>query len=208
MNWWREAAMNEREALLRAVCDNPDDDTPRLVFADWLQENGDEARAEFIRAQIELLRHDRYTIPWFKCQTRARKRLAAHEARWRSEVPSDTGLEWWREFRRGFLEQLIVSDIDVFDRLADPIFTATPLLEVRLHCRCRLSALSRIPHLARLSVVSSSAVDCTVEEAGQLVAALARHRLTRFDLVNGVVDADARRILVDHFGSVIRFPIT
>ncbi|MBY0460810.1 MAG: TIGR02996 domain-containing protein [Gemmataceae bacterium] len=47
--------MNEREALLRAVCENPDDDTPRLVFADWLQENGDEhdqARAEFIRAQV------------------------------------------------------------------------------------------------------------------------------------------------------------
>ncbi|MCI0700590.1 MAG: TIGR02996 domain-containing protein [Planctomycetia bacterium] len=48
--------MNEREALLKAICENPDDDTPRLVFADWLQENGDEARAEFIRAQIELAR--------------------------------------------------------------------------------------------------------------------------------------------------------
>ncbi len=48
--------MNEREALLRAVCENPDEDTPRLVFADWLQENGDEARAEFIRVQIALAR--------------------------------------------------------------------------------------------------------------------------------------------------------
>ena len=33
--------MTEREALLRAVCENPDDDTPRLVFADWLDENGE-----------------------------------------------------------------------------------------------------------------------------------------------------------------------
>ena len=47
--------MNEREALLKAVCENPDDDTPRLVFADWLQENGEEERAEFIRVQIEVL---------------------------------------------------------------------------------------------------------------------------------------------------------
>src|SRR5262245_10028348 len=56
----RETSMNEREALLRAVCENPDDDTPRLVFADWLQENGEEDRAEFIRLQIRLA--DRYTI--------------------------------------------------------------------------------------------------------------------------------------------------
>ena len=44
--------MNERDALLRAVCENPDDDTPRLVFADWLQEHGEGDRAEFIRLQI------------------------------------------------------------------------------------------------------------------------------------------------------------
>ncbi|QJX01255.1 TIGR02996 domain-containing protein [Frigoriglobus tundricola] len=31
--------MTERDALLRAICANPDDDTPRLVYADraWAQ---------------------------------------------------------------------------------------------------------------------------------------------------------------------------
>jgi len=41
--------MSEGEALLRGVLLRPDDDTARLVYADWLQENGDEKRAEFIR---------------------------------------------------------------------------------------------------------------------------------------------------------------
>ena len=43
-----------RDALLLAVCDSPDDDAPRLVFADWLDENGhdvERAWAEFIRLQ-------------------------------------------------------------------------------------------------------------------------------------------------------------
>jgi uncharacterized protein (TIGR02996 family) len=31
--------MSDREALLAAVCEFPDDDTPRLVYADWLDEN-------------------------------------------------------------------------------------------------------------------------------------------------------------------------
>jgi hypothetical protein len=27
--------MNERDAFIRVICERPDDDTPRLVFADW-----------------------------------------------------------------------------------------------------------------------------------------------------------------------------
>lgn len=45
--------MMEHEALLAAVLTNPDDDAPRLVYADWLQEHGQPERAEFIRVQIE-----------------------------------------------------------------------------------------------------------------------------------------------------------
>src|SRR5437868_6215053 len=33
--------MDERAALLGAIIDNPADDTTRLVFADWLDENGE-----------------------------------------------------------------------------------------------------------------------------------------------------------------------
>jgi uncharacterized protein (TIGR02996 family) len=40
--------------LLRAVIENPHDDVHRLILADWLEENGDPERAEFIRTQIEL----------------------------------------------------------------------------------------------------------------------------------------------------------
>ncbi len=47
--------MSDEAALLRAICDHPDDDTPRLVFADWLTEQGgpvNTAWANAIRAQI------------------------------------------------------------------------------------------------------------------------------------------------------------
>lgn len=46
-------------ALISAVAASPDDDTPRLVFADWLDDQGAPeaaARAEFIRVQCELAR--------------------------------------------------------------------------------------------------------------------------------------------------------
>src|SRR5436309_15523438 len=50
---------DDRAVLFAAVRESPDDDDPRLVLADWLEENGDEddrAHAELIRAQCEWIR--------------------------------------------------------------------------------------------------------------------------------------------------------
>lgn len=44
----------ELVALLRTCKDEPDDDVPRLILADWLEESGDLPRAEFIRLQCEV----------------------------------------------------------------------------------------------------------------------------------------------------------
>ena len=35
--------MDERGPLYQAILEEPDDDAPRLVYADWLEENGEEA---------------------------------------------------------------------------------------------------------------------------------------------------------------------
>ena len=42
--------MNPDDAFLQAIRDAPDDDAPRLIYADWLDERGD-PRGEFIRVQ-------------------------------------------------------------------------------------------------------------------------------------------------------------
>src|SRR5947209_5545533 len=50
-----ETLMNVEDGFLRAIIDHPYDDTPRLVYADWLEEQGD-LRNEFLRLQHELAR--------------------------------------------------------------------------------------------------------------------------------------------------------
>ena len=40
--------------LLAAIKANPADDLPRLVCADFLEENGEPERAEFVRVQCEI----------------------------------------------------------------------------------------------------------------------------------------------------------
>jgi uncharacterized protein (TIGR02996 family) len=50
--------MTAGDALLRSILARPEDDAPRLVYADWLEENGQGERAEFVRVQIRLASRD------------------------------------------------------------------------------------------------------------------------------------------------------
>lgn len=50
--------MDKMLPFLRAIAENPDDDTSRLVFSDWLDDHDYCDRAEFIRLQVELARLD------------------------------------------------------------------------------------------------------------------------------------------------------
>lgn len=40
--------------LLRAILEHPEDDVARLVYSDWLEEQGQAERAAFIRLQIRI----------------------------------------------------------------------------------------------------------------------------------------------------------
>ena len=61
------------EDFLAAILEAPDDDAPRLVYADWLDEHGQPERAEFIRVQCELARRDDPAL-----RRREAELLAAH----------------------------------------------------------------------------------------------------------------------------------
>ena len=58
--------MPDDPAFIRTIAAAPTDDAPRLIYADVLDERGDEvsvARAEFIRVQIEKARLEPRSAP-------------------------------------------------------------------------------------------------------------------------------------------------
>jgi uncharacterized protein (TIGR02996 family) len=123
--------MTEREALLRAVCNNPDDDTSRLVFADWLQENGEEARAEFIRLQVRLAELLRLADPGAESVgRRAREYWLEYGKSWLKELPQIKGVIWYDGFTRGFVERVEITSDAILVRHADLIFSHTPLVHL------------------------------------------------------------------------------
>src|ERR1041385_6917015 len=71
-----------RSTLFRAVCDSPDDDLPRLVFADYLDECGDRDRAEFIRLQCQLARMQPWEDGYVAAELRAESLFRRNIHRW------------------------------------------------------------------------------------------------------------------------------
>jgi uncharacterized protein (TIGR02996 family) len=88
------------EAFLDAITSEPDEDAPRLAYAEWLEENGRLDRAEFIRLQCEAAKLPPGSPGRLCREARARELLAVHEAVWVEPLLSITGVEW--EFSRGF----------------------------------------------------------------------------------------------------------
>src|SRR5437764_1154624 len=92
-------------AFLAAILDRPDDDAPRLVYADWLDERGD-PRGEFIRVQCELARlpgDDPRQLSLRKREKQLRKR---HGRQWAEPLPGR--VQNW-DFARGFVYWILVT---------------------------------------------------------------------------------------------------
>ncbi|HEY1191794.1 MAG TPA: TIGR02996 domain-containing protein [Gemmata sp.] len=103
--------MSTETALLRSIRDTPDEDTPRLVYADYLDEEGHAARAEFIRVQVKRARLPEYDPQRARLEDREHELLAEHECEWLGVPPDDTDelTEW--EFERGFVHEVAASPV-------------------------------------------------------------------------------------------------
>jgi uncharacterized protein (TIGR02996 family) len=191
---------------LRQVLAHPDDDGPRLVAADWWDEQGAAERAEFVRVQCELAR--RYPGwsgvpamgslgaggPYAELRRRERELLAGSRGKW-FEFP----ITWYVgidpipvgahgfQYRRGFFEIAALTAAD-FLACADALLAACPLRRVRLTTR---------PELSFGEVIYRNRSDETLGPGGYVRSAtwdvLAGGELRRFNLQVTISGRECRR---------------
>lgn len=118
----------DEEGLLRAICQTPGDDAPRLVYADWLEEYNQPERAEFIRVQCRLARMDDYDPQRPYLQWRERQLLTAARKKTWGELPVKPVKH--RAFHRGFIDEISLH-ASLFLERADELFARIPLRTVR-----------------------------------------------------------------------------
>ena len=147
--------MHDKAAFIAAIKAAPDDDAPRLVYADWLEEHGESERAEFIRVMIEMERTGIKEVASVKKSygdksfAEAIVRLPKHQrifvncvnrlfqfdhnfvASWLPQIYANWKNPLSANFERGFVESLEVSAADCLAHL-DTIITEHPISGVTL----------------------------------------------------------------------------
>jgi len=219
--------MSLGERLLRAVLDHPKDDRPRLVYADWLEEQ-DDPRGELIRVQLRL--HQKCCPQVLKgLRARDRELRRRHAVTWLGRVmPRLTG---W-EFRRGFVDEVTLK-AHVYLGPARELLDREPVRCVRMsRATGNFSALAGSSLLARLAELDLSRNHLNDAAVAELTASphLERLRALRLaynfiresgallladcpqlgnlrllDLSGNFLSAAAKTALRDRFGGAVRF---
>lgn len=144
--------MTPYDALYQAICAAPDEDTPRLAFADLVDETGDSIRAGFIRTQIELARVPEYDPLWAKCRQVDPNAISGW-AMAHTLPAKPVGFSWQSfAFHRGFPWRIGIRHVDDFVERGGDLYATAPIQAVDFHPRHRpdLVALAACPHLGRL----------------------------------------------------------
>lgn len=113
--------MNQQD-FLQAILADPEADTPRLIYADWLEEQGN-PRGEFIRAQISLLDSDLEEEERQELKYRETELLREHESEWLKMLMPYL-IDW--RFHRGFVEYIRVT-ASVFINQGQDLFDTEPV---------------------------------------------------------------------------------
>ncbi|MFO0823796.1 MAG: TIGR02996 domain-containing protein [Gemmataceae bacterium] len=146
--------MIDRDAMLAAIRAEPDEDTPRLALADWLDEHGDPGRAAFIRLQIEVMRAELFSLPARAAAKGAEELLKKHRAEWQrplreaiqKQYPSHVAVQVNQKaanplpdvvqvqvrFERGFVSHIECQPDDIA-RTAEAMFAVEPIQSLKLY---------------------------------------------------------------------------
>jgi len=116
----------EDQGLLADIREHPEDLSLRRIYADWLDDHGDSARAEFIRVQVELASRDEWDETLPALQRRERELLATHQAMWLQGLPSE-GVTF-----EGGLAQRWMLHAECFHTHAQAILSHSPLVALEL----------------------------------------------------------------------------
>jgi uncharacterized protein (TIGR02996 family) len=146
--------MTHEDAFLQDILEHRDDDTPRLIYADYLLDHGDPAgmaRGEFIHIQCELARLPEGAASPPALKAREKQLQEAHRREWGS-LFQRLGCHSW-EYRRGFVEGISIPTADFIAQAAN-LFRAAPIREVKLYeVGAVVIDLAGCPHLARVSTL-------------------------------------------------------
>ncbi len=155
------------KAFLADMVANIDDDTPRLVYADWLEENGQDDRAEFIRVQIERARLPAWDAKQVRLRLREAELLKKQGEAWLAELPTIPGAKW-EGFRRGIIAEVSFTSFEAMRASVHLCREAAPIEAVTVRWPRQREAGGPTPPIAELRELSLTGRPDSEDEVGWL----------------------------------------
>src|SRR3569833_2125955 len=188
--------MSDEAELIVDCAAAPDDDRPRLVYADFLQQRGD-PRGDFIALQCayEVARAADDDSLSVKLAKRWRKLLDEHEVQWVTGARSV--LRRSMKFRRGFIEHALLDDAEELGNVMTQLRPYAPLLRA-IDLQRGLGALGRHPSLAVIDEVVAHKIVALVERSYPLTKlefSLENRPTRRMPILERLAAAPARQHL-------------
>jgi uncharacterized protein (TIGR02996 family) len=165
--------MDHHSAFLQAIVEAPDDDAPRLIYADWLEENGQPERAQFIRIQCELAR-----MPEDALERPMREQLELEYA----NLQEGPGVIW-AEGTRALAASSGLARLTALNLNDNGVGTAG------------VRALAASPHLTRLTTLALSSGDVDDGAVEALAASPNFSQLTSLNLSGNPISQEGVRAL-------------
>jgi uncharacterized protein (TIGR02996 family) len=136
-------------AFLEQITANVDDDATRLVFSDWLEEQGEFERAEFIRVQVQRAGLPTWDAAQVGLRIREQELLKKHGETWLKEMPEIPGVRW-EGFRRGIVAVVSFVNFDAMRTSAHACRAIAPIEAVRVSWPRRRESAENAPQIAEL----------------------------------------------------------
>lgn len=213
--------MTQERDLLRTIAREPDDDAPRLVYADWLDDAGQHDRAEFIRGQVRLAEIQRAFPPpdrdtleaIFYCTATTRlsigdsperRRVAygnrllldAYEEQWLRSLPGVGKGE--RVWSRGFVEAVDATPTTL-QAQGEELFDLAPIRHLMLNGLAgTVDILKHIPEENCLRALDLFASNLNLATIRTLPGYLSLDRLEELSLMFNRLDDRSIDFLCEH----------
>jgi len=179
------------ESFVAEIVAAPDDDEPRLVYADYLEERGDPL-GEFIRVQCDLAQMRPGEGRYRELSLRQHQLMQAHGVAWQGVL---AGVAQHVRFERGFPAYAEIR-ASKFLQWAEVAFQENPVRALKItHVKRHINAFAYFPPLNQVEGLDLSDQQLGPQRTTRLLRSKHLTGLRRLNLRGNRIDAYAMRVL-------------
>ena len=185
--------MDDRQAFINAIQAEPNNDIPRLVYADWLEDEGDE-QAELIRVQCAIQQSAKNTEEQIGLKAREQQLLSIFDQRWIEPLKALHARDVY--IQRGFVDEIRIRTAD-YATHGDAILDIAPALRVLnlRRSKAHLREFLQTPRLERIRAINLRLSNLESKEVAQLATSERLQSLQSLNLYGNHIADDGCSIL-------------